>query len=144
MHGVEVGAMLHRSRRRSKRSASAGDVARVLRTAAVLACATAAAGCASIVDSFSGRKEACEIVSIGRPAPATVVRLVDTGVTINNDPVVEFVLRVEPPGGTPYEARSQALVSRLDVPAVQPGRVFPVKVDPQQPGRVAIDLWDCP
>lgn len=111
--------------------------------AAVVAAAAATAGCASIADTFSGRKEACQVIAIGKPATATVLRLVDTGTTINDDPVVEFVLRVEPPAGDAYEARSRALVSRLDVPAVQPGRVLPVKIDPKAPARVAIDLWDC-
>lgn len=101
-------------------------------------------GCQSIADSFSGRKEACEIVSIGKPATGRVVRLIDTGTTINNDPVVEFVLEVTPPDGKPYEARTKGLVSRLDIPAVQPGRVFPVKYDPSDPTRVVLDIWDCP
>ena len=103
-----------------------------------------ALGCGSMMDGFSGRKESCEILRIGRPATGAIVRLVDTGTTINNDPVVEFVLRVTPPEGDPWEARTKALVSRLDVPAVQPGRVVPVKYDPQNRARVAIDLWECP
>jgi hypothetical protein len=103
-----------------------------------------ALGCSSIVDSFSGRKEACEIISIGKPGTGRVVRLIDTGTTINNDPVVEFVLEVTPLDGAPYEAHAKGLVSHLDIPAVQPGRVFPVKYDPQNPTRVALDIWDCP
>jgi hypothetical protein len=70
--------------------------------------------------------------------------LIDTGTTINNDPVVEFILEVTPPDGKPYEAHAKGLVSRLDIPAVQPGRIFPVKYDPQNPMRVALDVWDCP
>jgi hypothetical protein len=101
-------------------------------------------GCGSIVDRFSGRREACEIISIGKPATGRVLRLIDTGTTINNDPVVEFVLEVTPPDGKPYEAHTKGLVSRLDIPAVQPGRVFPVKYDPQNPARVALDIWGCP
>ena len=112
--------------------------------AMALAVALGAIGCSSMFDGFTGRKEACAILAVGRPASATVVRLVDTGTTLNDDPVVEFVLRVMPPGGEPYEARTKALISRLEVPAVQPGRVFPVKFDPQDPRRVAIDLWECP
>lgn len=111
--------------------------------ATVLAVAAVTIGCESMADRFSGRKEACEVLDIGQPASATVVRLIDTGTTINHDPVVEFVLRVVPADGNAYEARTKALVSRLDVPAIQPGRALPVKVDPQQPARVAIDLWDC-
>jgi hypothetical protein len=73
-----------------------------------------------------------------------IVRLIDTGTTINDDPVVEFVLDVTPPDGERYKARTKALVSRLDVASVQPGRIVPVKYDPQNPLRVALDLWDCP
>lgn len=109
-----------------------------------LAALLASAGCGSMVDSFSGRTEACEILAIGKPATGTIVRLIDSGTTINNDPVVEFVVRVSPEGGEPYEARTRGLVSRLDVPAIQPGRVVPVKFDPDNPARIALDLWECP
>lgn len=101
-------------------------------------------GCRSIVDSYSGRKESCEILAIGISATGTIVRLIDTGTTINDDPVVEFVVRVVPADGEPYEAKTKALVSRLDVPSIQPGRVVPVKYDPQNRMRIALDLWDCP
>ena len=104
----------------------------------------AGAGCASIVDNFSGRGEACAILAIGTPATGTIVRLVDTGRTINDDPVVEFVVRVVPAEGTAYEARTRGLVSRLDVPQLQPGRVVPVKYDPRDRARIALDLWSCP
>ena len=101
------------------------------------------AGCTSIVDHFSGRQEACEILAIGEPATAKILRLIDTGTTINNDPVVDFSLEVHPRDGEPYEARSKGLISRLDVPQFQPGRVVPVKVDPGNRTRVALDMWDC-
>ena len=119
------------------------------RTLRLLLCGLALAGvvtvgCGSMMDGFSGRKEACAILAIGKPASAVITRLVDTGTTINNDPVIEFVLRVRPPEGEPYEARTKGLVSRLDAPSVQPGRVVPVKYDPQVPSRVAIDMWECP
>ncbi len=100
-------------------------------------------GCASIFDNFSGRKEACEILAIGESANAKIVRLIDTGMTINNDPVVDFELEVRPAGGEPYSAHSKGLVSRLDIPQFQPGRVVPVKFDPKDRSRVALDMWDC-
>ncbi|MEO8803649.1 MAG: DUF3592 domain-containing protein [Rudaea sp.] len=111
---------------------------------AVLIAGAISAGCASFVGGFSGRTEACKILSIGVPATATIERLIDTGTTINNDPVVEFVLRVLPSEGPAFEAHSKALVSRLDVPSVQAGRVVPVQYDPQDTSRVALELWDCP
>ena len=116
---------------------------RLLGLAGMVLGAAFLSGCTSIVDRFSGRREACEILAIGQPATATIVRLIDTGTTINNDPVVEFVLEVQPREGEAYEARSKGLVSRLDVPQVQPGRVVPVKFDPRDRTRVALDMWDC-
>lgn len=110
---------------------------------AVLLAIAGTAGCTLIVDSFSGRKEACQILAIGRPATGTIVRLIDTGTTINNNPVVECVVQVAPLEGEAYEARTKALVSRLDVAAIQPGRVVPVKYDPRDPTRIALDLWEC-
>ena len=80
---------------------------------------------------------------VGAQLSPTVQRLVDTGISINDDPVVEFVLAVQPGPGPGHEARARALVSRLDLPAVQPGRVFAIHYDPQQPERAAIDGWEC-
>ena len=101
-------------------------VLRALYRGAALAGIVGTVGCGSMLYKFSGRKEACEIVAIGRPATGTIVRLIDTGRTINQDPVVEFVVQVAPEEGEAYEARTKSLVSRLDVPAVQPGRRVPV------------------
>ena len=117
---------------------------RHLLLAAVLIAGTVVMGCASFVDRFTGRREACQILATGTSATATIERLIDTGTTINNDPVVEFVLRVAPSEGPGFEAHSKALVSRLDVPSFQPGRVVPVKYDPHDTSQVALDLWDCP
>jgi hypothetical protein len=109
-----------------------------------LVAALGATGCGSMIDGFSGRTEACAVLAIGKPAAGTITRLIDTGTTINNDPVIEFVVQVVPEAGEAYEARTKALVSRLDIPAVQPGRVVPVKYDPANPARIALDLWECP
>lgn len=109
---------------------------------ATVLCALSA--CATIVDRFSGRNEACAILAIGVPAHASIVQLVDTGTTINEDPVVEFVLDVDLGQGQRMLARSRGLVSRLDVAALQPGRIVPVRYDPDDRSRVALDLWECP
>lgn len=101
------------------------------------------AACSAIVDPFSGRGEACAILAIGKPATATIVDISDTGVTINKDPVVAFDLEIHPEHAAPFRANTKALISRLDVPQIQPGRTVPVKYDPKQPSRVAIDGWAC-
>ena len=110
---------------------------------ALLCLLLAAGGCTAIADHYSGRTEVCAILANGRPGTARIARLIDTGTTINQDPVVEFVLEVHPQEGEVYEARTQALISRLEIPQVQPGRTVPVKVDPEDRRRVALDLWDC-
>jgi hypothetical protein len=120
------------------------DVLRILHRAAALTAFAWTIGCGSMIDGFSGRKEACAIIAVGQSASGRILRLVDTGTSINDNPVVEFVLEVTPQDGIAYQARTKGLVSRLDVPAFQPGRVVPLKVDPQDPARVAMDLWDCP
>lgn len=114
-----------------------------LRRGLLLSLFASAAGCTTIVDRFSGRNESCEILRTGRPATARIVGLADTGITINQNPVAEFVLEVQPAQGPPFEAKTKALISRLEVPLAQPGRTVPVKYDPQRHDRVALDLWEC-
>jgi hypothetical protein len=98
-------------------------------------------GCA-IANRLSGVSQAREIQTIGMRCQATVLELWDTGITVNNDPVVGLLVKVEPPGRAAYEARiDKSLVSRLDVPRVQPGGRVPVYVDPKDPARVALGLY---
>ncbi|UZR27149.1 DUF3592 domain-containing protein [Methylococcus mesophilus] len=115
----------------------------LLRRGLLLSLFASAAGCTTIVDRFSGRNESCEILRTGRPATARIVGLADTGITINQNPVAEFVLEVQPDQGPPFEAKTKALISHLEVPLAQPGRTVPVKYDPQRHDRVALDLWEC-
>lgn len=116
---------------------------RRLASIAVLIIGSVTLGCASLVNSFSGRKEACEIINIGIPASAIIERLIDTGTTINDNPVLEFVIQVLPADGPIFQAHAKALVSRLDIASFQPGRVVPVRYDPLDKSRVALELWDC-
>lgn len=105
----------------------------------VVGLALVLAGCA-IRDRFTGEATAREIRAVGLPADAVVVEIWDTGVTVNNDPVVGFVLDVTPADGRPaFQAKTRALVSRLAVPRVQPGARLRVMFDPKDPSRVALD-----
>ncbi len=79
-----------------------------------------------------------ELLEKGIPAAAIVLQIRDTGVTINENPQVEFLLEVRPEGRAPYQAQTTALVSRLSVPKYQPGAVVKVLFDPQDPSRVAL------
>lgn len=70
------------------------------------------------------------ILSRGQPAEARILEIVDTGTTINQNPVVRFRLEVQPPGRPPFEAEAERLISRLQIPLVQPGSIVHVKYDP--------------
>jgi hypothetical protein len=99
------------------------------------------AGCA-IVDHMSGVSEARALQEKGLPAEATIVEIWDTGMTVNNDPVVGFLLEVRPPDQTSFRAKTKLRISRLDLPRVQPGLVVPVRYDPSDLRRVALDIYD--
>jgi len=95
-------------------------------------------GCA-LRDRMTGEADAKQIRAVGVSAQATVVQIWDTGVTVNDDPVVGFLLDVAPEGRPAFQARTKALVSRLAVPRVQPGAQLRVMFDPKDTTRVALD-----
>lgn len=97
-------------------------------------------GCA-VVDRMSGEGEAKRIRRVGQPAEALVLEIRDTGITLNDDPIVAFRLEVRRPGSAPYVVETRGRVGRLDVPQVQPGAVLPVAVDPSDPGKVALRIY---
>jgi len=109
--------------------------------AAIAALLALVTGCSvtGMVDRATGEDVNREIRQKGLPARATVVEIWDTGVTVNDDPVVGFRLEVEAVGRPQWRAETRALVSLLAIPRVQPGAVLPVRYDPSDPSRVAID-----
>jgi hypothetical protein len=75
----------------------------------------------------------------GVTAQARIVRMWDTGVTINDDPQVGILLEIFPPGGgAPFQAEARTVISRRDVPNVKPGTRSEVMYDPQKPSRLKI------
>ena len=69
-----------------------------------------------------------ELLYAGRRAPAVVLDVQDTGMTVNNDPRVRVRLRVEPEGEPPFEVERKLLVSRLAIP--RPGERLEAAYDP--------------
>jgi hypothetical protein len=99
------------------------------------------AGC-GMIDRMTGVAEAKGLQAGGVAADAEVLSLWDTGITLNQDPVIGLKVQVRPKDGQPYEATiAKSLISRLDIPRFQPGKVIPVRFDPKDPSRVAIDLY---
>ena len=98
-------------------------------------------GCA-IINDMTGISEVRELHQSGLPAQATILKIWDSGMTINNDPVVWFELEVHPDGETPFLAKTKCPISRLDVPQFQPGRTVPVRYDAADHKRVALDVYE--
>jgi hypothetical protein len=100
-------------------------------------------GCvSSMIDSFTGEDVAREVRATGLPAQGRVLKIWETGVRVNESPVVGFLLEINAEGLEPYEAETRALISILWIPRIQPGAVLPVRYDPQDPSRVALDIYE--
>lgn len=97
-------------------------------------------GC-GLADRISGEGEAKRIRRSGEFAEALVLDIWDTGITVNENPVVAFRLEVRPREGAPYEVETRGLVSRLHIPQVQPGATLPVAVDRLDPKKVALAMY---
>ena len=114
-----------------------------LNTALILALITTGMcfACASLIDSFTGEDVAQKIREKGLPAKGTVLKIWETGMRVNENPVVGFLLEIHAEGMAPYEAQTKALISILRIPQIQPGTVLPVKFDPKDPSRIALDIY---
>lgn len=75
----------------------------------------------------------------GVVAQAKVLKVWDTGTTINDDPQIGLLLEVTPTSDVPFQAETKTLVSRLTVALVQPGVPVDVKYDPQNPKRLRVE-----
>lgn len=77
----------------------------------------------------------------GVPGSATITSVGETGITINNSPVIEFGLDVDVTVHAPYSTTIRQRVPRLLIGALLPGSPLTVRVDPTNREHLAID-WD--
>lgn len=75
----------------------------------------------------------------GRRAEAEILQLWDTGTTVNKNPLVRMQLEVRPDDRPPFQAETERLISRLDIPKFQEGTVIPVKYDPESKEVAVLD-----
>jgi hypothetical protein len=91
---------------------------------------------------MSGVAETRRLQETGVPASARILEIWDTGITVNNDPVIGMRVEIDRSDGTTYPAViPKSLISRLDVPRFQPGATVAVRIDPQDPAKVALDAY---
>jgi hypothetical protein len=74
----------------------------------------------------------------GLAGNATVTAITETGTMVNNAPVMDLDLMVTVPGREPYAVRHRQLVALSAIPNFQPGKMFPVHVDQQDPSKIVI------
>lgn len=79
------------------------------------------------------------ILKNGEPGSARVLRMFETGVTVNNNPMVKLEVEVTPARGSTYITMTKVLVSRLNPMMYGPGTVVAVKIDPKDQMQVVID-----
>ena len=96
----------------------------------------------SMIDNYTGENVNKPVRENGVPASAKVLEVWDTGVRLNDNPVVGFRLLVTLQDGTSYEAETKNVVSVVHIPQVQPGAVLPVKVDLKNPQLVSLDIYE--
>lgn len=86
--------------------------------------------------SRSARKRQ-RLQAIGKQAPAYVVSVEDTGVTVNDNPRIRVNLQVQPSDEPQFEVTTTMLVSRLAIP--QAGTTVSVKYDPDDHESIVFD-----
>jgi hypothetical protein len=84
-------------------------------------------------DLAEQQQKAQMLMTTGLVGQATIDSVTDTGVTVNDNPQVEFALTVTVPDREPYKATLTQVVSRLTIAGFQPGATVPVRVSPDDP-----------
>jgi hypothetical protein len=82
------------------------------------------------------------VIRNGVRARATVLKVWDTGVSINDNPQVGLLLEVQPEDGAPFQAETKKVVSRLNAALIQPGVKAKVVFDPSNPRRVEVQSFE--
>ena len=88
---------------------------------------------------FKGMSQNSNLLKTGVSAPATILDVQDTGVTMNENPQARVTLQVSPVGQPPFQAVVNTFVGRFQVGLLVPGASVQVRYDPNNPSKVAIE-----
>jgi hypothetical protein len=92
-----------------------------------------------LVRLFKGMSQNSGLVKTGIPAPAVILDVQDTGVSMNNSMQARLTLQVTPAGRPPFQAVATTFVNRFQVGMLVPGAPVNVKYDPNDSTKVAIE-----
>ena len=76
-----------------------------------------------LAGSLSNRR----IINNGQDADAKILAIADTGTRINNNPVIDFSLQIQPVNHPAFVATARQTVSVIHLPSYQPGKFVRVK-----------------
>ncbi|MFO7584162.1 MAG: hypothetical protein R6W69_05480 [Anaerolineales bacterium] len=88
---------------------------------------------------FKGMSANKALLQTGLPAPAVILSVEDTGVTMNDNPQARLTLQVSPPNRPPFQAVVTMFVGRLQIGMLVPGAPVSVRYDPNDISKVAIE-----
>ena len=83
---------------------------------------------------------AANIAATGVDASAAIVAVRDSGGMVNMQPMCEIDMTVMPDGLPPYPVTVKQVVPMTQLAMLTPGKTVKVKVDPNNPGTVFIDM----
>ena len=88
---------------------------------------------------FKGMSQNKNLVKTGVAAPAVIIDVQDTGVTMNDSPQARLTLQVTPANRPPFQAVTTAFVGRFQIGTLTPGATVQVRFDPNDISKVAIE-----
>jgi hypothetical protein len=93
---------------------------------------------------YKGNAANNAILTTGIRAPALVLEVATTGVTVNQSPQVRIGVQVQPADGPTFPAQLTAYVSIVAIPRIQPGCIITVRYDPTDHSKVAMEAANPP
>jgi len=89
---------------------------------------------------FYANYDNADLLKNGNEAPATILKVWQTGLKVNINEQIGLRLQVQAPDGEPYEVEIKAVVPKVLVDRYQEGRAVQVNVDPYDRTRVALAM----
>jgi hypothetical protein len=80
-----------------------------------------------------------QLIAQGLPGMATISSAAETGVYINERPMIKLTMTVQVPGRPPYTVEHREVIPLVALGMITPGSTLPVAVDPTNPQKLAID-----
>ncbi len=81
---------------------------------------------------------ALNLIHEGEPATAVILKVWETGRTVEQNPRIGLKLEIFPPERIPYEVEIKQNVSKSDLSLFKEGRTLKVRLDPRNPKNIAV------